>query len=41
VLMFFVIVGLCATISYQLIVCVPDDRGEVAVQSSETLAIGG
>jgi hypothetical protein len=41
VLMFFVIVSLCATISYQLIACTPVDRGEVAVQSSEAIAIGG
>ncbi|BCU07079.1 hypothetical protein Atep_17560 [Allochromatium tepidum] len=41
VLMFFVIVGLCATISYQLIACAPVDRGEIAVQSSEAIAIGG
>lgn len=41
VLMFFVIVGLCATISYQLIACAPVDRGEIAVQSSDAITIGG
>lgn len=40
VLMFFVIVGLCATISYQLIACAPVDRSELAVQSPEAMAIG-
>ncbi|MGQ9660254.1 MAG: hypothetical protein ACUVQI_09265 [Thermochromatium sp.] len=38
----FVIIGLCATISYQLVVCAPADRGEVAVQSPEAITtIGG
>lgn len=41
VLMFFVIVGLCATISYQLIACAPVDRGEIAIQSTDAPSIGG
>ena len=41
VLMFVVVVGLCATISYQLIACVPVDPGEVAAQSPEAGSIGG
>jgi hypothetical protein len=41
VLMFFVIVGLCATISYQILACAPVDRSEIARQSPDTLAIGG
>ncbi|MTW20747.1 hypothetical protein [Allochromatium palmeri] len=40
-LMFFVIVGLCATISYQLIACTPVDHSEVAVQSPDAGSIGG
>ena len=41
VLMFFVVVGVCATISYQILVCAPVDRGEVAAQSPDAVAVGG
>ncbi len=37
----FVLLGLSATISYQVLVLAPADRGEMAVQPSAPQGVGG